>query len=155
MKRPVAIVAAVLLAAAGAAAQTAPRPGIAVTADGNSGGAGAAINAYRTEAGRKALVASGRLRTAAARHAADMARGGFVSHVGSDGSRLRERVRRAGYRMCFAAENIAWGQRDLGGVMARWHGSAGHRRNLLDGRARHFGLARSGAIWVLVIAAPC
>ena len=65
------------------------------------------------EAGRGPLVYDDRLEAAARAHGADMARIGFFSHTGSDGSDIGTRLHRAGYGWCFAAENIAMGQRSL------------------------------------------
>ena len=115
----------------------------------------AAVNAYRADKGRAALSYSDDLQTIALAHALDMARGGFFAHTGSDGGGLAERLRAGGYRYCFAAENIARGQRTLEAVMQSWTGSAGHRKNLIHRSATEFGLARApGDIWVMVLAAP-
>lgn len=116
----------------------------------------AAINAERTAQNRAPLVYDTTLETAAQAHARDMARNGFFSHTGSDGSDIGQRLSRAGYRFCFGAENIASGQRSLSEVMAAWMGSRGHRRNILNRKAQAVGLAQTpGNIWVMVLAAPC
>lgn len=116
----------------------------------------AAINAERTAQNRATLVYDATLEDVAEAHALDMARKGFFSHTGSDGSDIGQRLTRAGYRYCFGAENIASGQRSLNEVMAAWMGSRGHRRNILHRDAEAVGLARTdGNIWVMVLAAPC
>lgn len=115
-----------------------------------------AINDLRAAQGRKALVYSQRLEKVAQAHASEMARTGARSHTGANGSSVGDRVKRAGYKWCFVAENIAWGQRDLSGVMAGWAASNGHRKNMLNRKAREFALARApGNIWVMVLARPC
>jgi len=116
----------------------------------------AAVNAARAENGRPALVYDARLEAAARAHGQDMARNGFFSHTGSDGSDIGDRLRRAGYAFCFGAENLAAGQRDLTEVMQSWMTSRGHRKNILHRKARAVGLARvTGDRWVMVLAAPC
>ena len=120
-----------------------------------SGSALSVVNAFRSAEGRAPLSRSSALQTVAERHAADMARNGFFSHTGSDGSSVGDRARAAGYGFCFIAENIAKGQGDLAAVMQSWTGSSGHRRNLLASKAREMGLARaSGTVWVMVLGAP-
>jgi len=113
------------------------------------------LNDYRASKGRAALAVSPRLTQAAVAHAQDMAKRGFFSHQGSDGSSVAERVRQQGYSYCFVAENIAKGQRDLGTVLQGWAGSKGHRRNMLSREARDFALVRGpDDIWVMVLGRP-
>lgn len=115
-----------------------------------------AVNAMRAGKGRPALSYAPALAQAARAHAEDMAQRGFFDHRGSDGSDVGDRTRRAGYRWCWAAENIAWGQRSLDRALATWAASPGHARNMLSRKARAFGIARGkGNIWVMVLAAPC
>ncbi|WP_417206878.1 CAP domain-containing protein [Antarctobacter sp.] len=112
----------------------------------------ALLNGLRAEAGLAPLSTSATLEKAARRHARDMARRGFFAHSGSDGSDAMDRARRAGYRPCQIAENIAKGQRSLEEVFADWMTSPGHRRNMLNGGVRDYALVRGdGNIWVLVL----
>jgi uncharacterized protein YkwD len=118
-----------------------------------------ATNTLRRKTGAAPLAASAALAKAAAAHACDMARNGFFDHRSSDGATLMTRLRRAGCRPAIAAENIAFGYRDPGRVLAGWIGSEGHRRNLLLPKARQAGVARAEAggqvYWVMVFAAGC
>lgn len=110
------------------------------------------VNALRRPRGRKMLRWSPVLAQVAQGHADDMAQGGFFDHAGSDGSDIGDRMRRAGYRWCAAAENIAKGQRSLEEVLKDWRGSRGHRRNMLNQNVTEIGLARAeGNIWVMVL----
>lgn len=114
------------------------------------------INAERSANGRSVLTYDRRLEKAAQMHASDMANRGFFSHTGSDGSDVRHRLKRAGYKYCVAAENIAWGQKSRAGVMNGWMNSKGHRKNILNHKVKSVGLAEaSGGHWVMVLAAPC
>tara|TARA_R100000789_G_scaffold80847_5_gene76150 strand:+ start:12164 stop:12580 length:417 start_codon:yes stop_codon:yes gene_type:complete len=112
----------------------------------------ALLNGLRAEAGLAPLSASSALEKAARRHARDMARRGFFAHSGSDGSDVMDRARRAGYRPCQIAENIAKGQRSVEEVVADWMTSPGHRRNMLNDGVRDYGMVRGdGNVWVLVL----
>ncbi|TNF23310.1 MAG: CAP domain-containing protein [Rhodobacteraceae bacterium] len=114
------------------------------------------VNRFRRRQGRQALRWSPVLAAVAQAHAEDMARNGFFSHSGSDGSDVGARVSRAGYRWCAVAENIARGQRSLAAVLEGWKGSSGHRRNMLSRRMSEIGVARGpGNTWVMVLASGC
>lgn len=116
----------------------------------------AAVNAERAAKGRPTVAWNAKLEAAARAHAEDMAAQGYFSHTGRDGSEFTDRIKRAGYRACFWAENIAQGQRDIATVMAAWMDSRGHRRNILHRRAADVAVARAeGNIWVMVLGAPC
>lgn len=117
-------------------------------------GAAQALTALRASVGLRGLELSAPLQAMADAHAADMARRGYFSHQGADGSDIGVRAGRVGYRYCALAENIAKGQRSLDEVMSRWASSAGRRRNMLDRDVTEFGLARGpGNIWVMVLGA--
>lgn len=63
-----------------------------------------------------------------------------ISHVGSDGSKLSDRVSRQGYHFRFAGENVAHGQISAEHVFRSWMQSKGHRANILSSRPREMGL---------------
>jgi uncharacterized protein YkwD len=116
----------------------------------------AAVNAERAAKNRAALVWDTRLEAAARKHAEDMVKRGYFSHVTPEGGTFQERVRREGYAACMWAENIAQGQRNVTSVMKSWMGSRGHRRNILHRKARAIGVAQGpDRMWVMVLAAPC
>lgn len=115
-----------------------------------------AVNTAREAAGRAPLVYSDTLEAVARAHGDDMVLNGFFSHAGSNGSDIADRLSRAGFSFCFAAENIARGQIDVAQVMVGWMESRGHKRNILHKKARAVGLARTGDnTWVMVLAAAC
>ena len=117
-----------------------------------------ATNAYRAQNGRSALEVDAALARAARAHACELAETGRFSHDGANGSGVGDRVRGAGYRWRFVAENIAWGHRSSAAVMEGWIGSRGHRRNLRARDATEIGVAAvataRGPMWVMVLAAP-
>jgi len=88
------------------------------------------------------------LQSAANSHAKDMAKNGFFSHTGSDGSTLSSRFARAGYKAKAAAENIAKGQTSAQSALNSWLKSPGHCANLMSADYTEFGMARSGNLWV-------
>lgn len=115
-------------------------------------GSMAALNAVRETAGVRVVSHSDKLQQAAEAHANDMRAKGFFSHTGSNGSTVGKRVRKAGYRFCWVAENIAKGQKSLDEVMHSWVTSPGHLKNMVHPRASDYGLARvEGDIWVMTL----
>lgn len=111
------------------------------------------INAIRADANLPALKRNTKLDAAAKAHAADMDRRNFFAHKGSNGSLPDQRVTRAGYRWCTVAENIANGYRDGAKVIEGWRNSQGHYRNIVSRKAKEYGLANVGDVWVMVVAA--
>lgn len=110
------------------------------------------VNAARAKSGRGAVGLSPALTRTAAAHASDMAKKGYFSHTGANGSSIGDRVRRQKYRFCFVAENIAKGQGTLDEVLRGWMASPGHRQNMLHESAAEFGLVRGpGNLWVMVL----
>lgn len=117
-------------------------------------------SAQRGAHGLHGLQDDRRLNYVAQDHANWMARNGQMSHVGANGSRMVDRLRAAGIRTCFAAENVAFGQRDDRSVVRAWMNSSGHRRSILDRRAS-LGTVASAVdgvgqtYWVMLLAEPC
>ena len=87
------------------------------------------------------LARNDRLTAAARRHARDMAAHQKLSHEGSDGSTMQERIEEAGYHGRSMAENVAEGYESIPAVMEGWMNSPGHRANILG----HFD--EIGAAW--------
>jgi uncharacterized protein YkwD len=92
-------------------------------------------NQARVKAGCRALKVNAQLLWAARGHSKYMASTGRFSHTGSRKSTFVARARAAGYTAP-RSENIAWGYRSAREVVNGWLKSPGHRRNLLDCRAR-------------------
>jgi uncharacterized protein YkwD len=113
------------------------------------------LNKIRLEHNLSTVKHSNQLSNAAQKHAEDMARNNYFSHTGQNGSEHYNRIKDAGYKACYSAENIAFGQKTTTEVMKAWMNSPGHRANNLSPRAKEFGLGRSGNIWVLLFGAGC
>ncbi|NEQ63513.1 MAG: CAP domain-containing protein [Moorea sp. SIO4A1] len=96
-------------------------------------------NAERRKAGLPPLQLSAELSQAAQLHAEDMVRNGFFSHTGSDGSKISDRAKAAGYLYSYVGENIAAGNPTPAQTIRQWMGSTGHRRNILKPQYQEIG----------------
>ena len=93
------------------------------------------VNYQREQAGVAPLKSSSALFTAARGHSQDMATNNFVSHTGSNGSGLKDRLASAGFSYSAAAENIYaenGSNNSAGSAVGGWMGSEGHRVNMLN-----------------------
>ncbi len=95
----------------------------------------------RSFAAAPPLRLNAQLTQAAALHAQDMARHGFLDHHGRDGSSPADRADRAGYRWRSVGENVASGQTTPEHVMRDWLRSPEHCANIMDPRFTEMGLA--------------
>jgi|APLak6261678615_1056124.scaffolds.fasta_scaffold03035_2 uncharacterized protein YkwD len=116
------------------------------------------VNALRLQMGLQAVQADAALEGVAQAWAERLAHEGFFSHVGPDGSTLKQRLGEAGYKFSAAGENLGLSSGPLAAHFGIEH-SPGHRNNLLEAGHRRvgFGLAhRSDGLEVLVevLAAP-
>ena len=102
------------------------------------------INQERQDRGLAAYASQSQLQTAARIHSADMACNGFVSHTGSDGSGVRDRVERQGYDWSWIGENIYCTSDASSGAPQRvfdwWMNSAPHQANLMSPNYTQIGL---------------
>jgi uncharacterized protein YkwD len=97
--------------------------------------------------GNKAFAAAAPLRLnptlygLASAHAADMARYGYFSHTGRDGSTVDSRATRAGYPWRAIGENIAAGQVNADAAVRGWINSPGHCANIMSPAFSEMGAA--------------
>jgi uncharacterized protein YkwD len=104
------------------------------------------VNAERNRRGLRAVTRDGALGQAARRHALNMVRRGFFSHVSPGGSDLGDRLRDAGYGRNHgwrAGEALGWGTGSLAtpnALVDEWLASPPHRRILLDSGFRELGV---------------
>ena len=90
-----------------------------------------------------------------------MYRNSFLSHAGSDGGQVWDRVERVNYHWRAVGENIASGQVSESEAVHGWLDSAEHCANLMDPAYREMGSAyiidpqhRFRSLWTQVLAAP-
>ena len=137
-----------------AACQTAPLAKLPGKSAVVSASASDKVRAIRSANGLGPLTPDPALERAAMQQAGYMASSGRMSHSTSWTRGFASRIRGNGIHGP-AAENIARGQWDINQVFASWMASSPHRRNLLDPRFSHFGLAYAEAgtqrYWALVL----
>lgn len=121
----------------------------------------ARINRERVSRGLVPLALNGKLTQAAQDHANDMAASGKLSHTGSDGSTVFDRIGRRGYGAYHwgrkAGENWAW-YHDTAAAMSMWMNSRPHRENILHPIYREVGIGvapapMGGFVYVLDLGA--
>ena len=98
------------------------------------------VNEQRRAHGLRELLWCNLLAGSARAHSQDMATNNFLSHTGSNGSTLRDRINAIGVRWRSAAENIAGGQRTPEAAMTSWMNSHYHRANILNPSFTHMGV---------------
>ncbi len=98
------------------------------------------INRARQEAGLGPLTRNPQLDAAAQSHADDMSQNGTrLGHRGSDGSRMQQRIARAGYPSANVGEN--WGAyRSLDQIFEFWLSDSAHRQNILASKFTEIGI---------------
>ena len=94
-------------------------------------------NKQRVAHGCKALPVNDKLLWAARGHSKYQAKTHTMTHTGAGGSTFITRAQAAGYTSP-RSENVAYGYRSATEVVNAWMKSPGHRRNLLDCRAKTF-----------------
>lgn len=98
----------------------------------------ALMNAARAEAGLPALALDSQLSKAARNHSLDMACNNFLSHSGSDGSWIGDRLAAVGVNTYNYTEIIAIGTPQ--DAMNQWRGDGPHWQAVLDPNATRFGI---------------
>ena len=118
------------------------------------------ISAVRARHGAGPVRMEGRLVKAALSHSMMMARKSKMAHQFGPGTRFSARIRRAG-NYGSAAENVGAGYKSMESVVDGWLRSPGHRRNLLNKKLTHIGLAAAvnpaskyRTFWTLILARP-
>jgi uncharacterized protein YkwD len=99
-------------------------------------------NNVRKKNGLGLLTRNEELCRSALLHTLDMAENHFISHTGTDGSSLKDRVNRIGYNAYrMIGENLAMGFSDASMVVDGWMNSPGHRANILKREFNEIGVA--------------
>ncbi len=101
------------------------------------------------------LKLESRLVRAAEKHSQFMRDTNTMSHRGRNGSTVGQRVSAEGYVWSTVGENIAWGQKSVGQVVAAWMDSkTGHCEAIMSGEFKELGTARVDDFWTLVFGTP-
>jgi uncharacterized protein YkwD len=113
------------------------------------------MNAARQSNGLPAASPDAQLDRAALEQARYMAAAGAMTHTTRGGRDFASRKKDNEIKGT-AAENVAYGATDVGRVMKMWMESARHRRNMLDPRFSHFGVASASdakgkRYWAMVL----
>ncbi|GGZ70547.1 CAP domain-containing protein [Streptomyces subrutilus] len=98
------------------------------------------VNQARTEAGCQPLAVDPAVTKAAQEYANDTT----TNHVGSDGSTVPDRLKKAGATFSASAENIAWGSGDAKTHVDGWLKSSGHAGNIKNCGFSKTGVAVAG-----------
>ncbi|KAJ0396682.1 hypothetical protein ATCC90586_009165 [Pythium insidiosum] len=101
-----------------------------------------AVNAERAKAKLPPLCYNAKLNKAAQDHSQDQANSKSMSHQGSTGSSLEDRMKQVGFKWSTLAENVAAGQKSVADVMKSWMNSTDHRDNIL-GEHKFFGMGHA------------
>lgn len=115
------------------------------------------LNEVRAATGASPVRYNAELAKAAQRHADDMYANRFMSHTGSDGSSLKDRIDDTAFKFSSIAENIAWGSpyQDEKSVLIGWINSPGHQKNNIHPAFKYYALAKAGSgkmtYWALVL----
>ena len=120
------------------------------------------LNQVRADNSVAPLTQDARLTAAAQLHSDDQYRMGRMTHIGSDGSGVEDRVRAQGYIPIIWGENVARGHRDEHEVLfgndvsIGWVDSPRHQANNINPVFEDFGIAKTGSgsqrYWTLVFA---
>jgi uncharacterized protein YkwD len=102
-------------------------------------------NRERASAGLSALAESSALVTAANEHSNFQAKSNTMTHTGSGGSTLGQRLSNAGYQYVIGAENVAVGYANCTDVVKGWMNSPGHRANILNAKINEIGVSAATA----------
>lgn len=107
------------------------------------------------------LQLSAVLNQAALIHSQDMLEHNLFQHVGSDGSKVADRVSRVGYKWRTVGENVATGAETAEAVVQGWLNSPGHCANIMSPGFTEMGVAfavdrksKAGIYWTQVFATP-
>ncbi len=122
------------------------------------------VNETRTtgcDCGGKYMPAVGELRwdnrieEAARKHSEDQEAQNLMSHKGSDGSNVGERLSREDYEWKSCGENVAFGYKTPKEVLEGWLNSPSHCENLMWDGYKEMGAAKSAKnYWTQIFAIP-
>lgn len=92
------------------------------------------------------------LERAAKKHSRYMQQRNILSHAGRGGSDAGSRISKEGYNWMSYGENVAAGYPTEEAAIKGWLNSKGHCKNIMSGKFKEMGVARSGTFWTQVFA---
>jgi uncharacterized protein YkwD len=98
------------------------------------------------------LTWNDQLEAAAQAHSNDMLSRKYFNHISPEGNNAGVRLDKAGYNWGAFGENIGMGYQDESEVVAAWKASAGHCKNLMNGKYTEMAVARAGTYWTQTFA---
>lgn len=108
------------------------------------------VNQERQKAGANPVCINSALMRAALGQAQHQQSTDIMSHTGSGGSQIGDRVKSQGYQYSSVSENVAAGQISAQSVMSSWMNSPGHKTNILNPSSKEMGIAHAGKYWAQV-----
>ncbi|MFJ9552052.1 CAP domain-containing protein [Streptomyces erythrochromogenes] len=108
------------------------------------------VNKVRKEQGVRSVSVDARLTKAAQLHSRDMAAMNSLTHFGSDGSTLGQRLSRSGFKRRSVGENVALNQTSPREVIEAWSSSPGHLENMINPRFAQVGFGFDDGYWTAV-----
>jgi uncharacterized protein YkwD len=112
------------------------------------------MNAHRVEVGCSPLIWNARVAEVAQAHSEDMVARKFFGHDNPEGDSPFDRLEEAGVAYSRAAENIAYGFPDAGGVLEGWLDSPGHRANIENCTLTEHGVGLENTHWTHLFIRP-
>lgn len=88
----------------------------------------------------------------AKKHSEDMLANDKLSHTGTDGSFVNDRIKAAGYFYTFYAENLLKGSPSEKDAITAWKKSPAHCENMMDPNIKEIGVGTAGPYWTMVLA---
>lgn len=88
----------------------------------------------------------------AQKHSNEMKANDKLSHFGTNGSSVDDRISAEGYVYTYFAENLLKGGTTEQEAVEAWKNSKAHCINLMDSRIKEIGVATSGPYWTMVLA---
>ncbi len=90
----------------------------------------------------------------AQKYAEEIAQRGELSHIGKNGTRAGDRLKKEGYLWSYYGENIAVGHRTVSEVLKAWLDSPSHCRTLMNPHYVHLGVGYHNHYWVTDFGTP-
>lgn len=88
----------------------------------------------------------------AKKHSQDMNNNDKLSHIGTDGSEVDDRITAEGYVFSFYAENLLKGTATEEEAIQAWQNSTAHCKNLMESKINQIGVGTAGPYWTMVLA---